>query len=245
MKKPLPIYLFVSIFILACALSLSASRAEESPPLTVVELYTSQGCSSCPPADIVLKNLTREKDVLALSFAVDYWNYLGWKDIFSQPQFTRRQQDYNRALGREGVFTPQMIINGQKSVVGSRSGQVRRLVKAAQTKGPDINFQKIADKMLSLRVGEGAGDATIWLVGYDTAKEVKIGRGELRGRTQAYHNVVRSLKHIGNWMGEEIKLTFASDEMSGVKCDNYAILIQQDTTGPILAAARLEGVATP
>lgn len=245
MKKPLPIYRFVSIFALITLLLAPAVQAGENAPLTVVELYTSQGCSSCPPADIVLKKLSRNRDVLALSFAVDYWNYLGWKDTFSQRKFTQRQRDYNRALGREGVFTPQMIINGQNSIVGSRESDVTKLVKASPAKGPDITFAKTDGEMLSLQIDTGpdTARATIWLVGYDTDKQVNIKSGELRGRTQGYHNVVRSLTHIGNWMGQEIKLTFASNEMSGVKCDNYAILIQKDTTGPIIAAARLEAAA--
>jgi len=224
---------------------LLASNAAKAENLTVVELYTSQGCSSCPPADKVLADVRTQDDILALGFHVDYWNYLGWKDTFAQAEFTKRQRDYNRSLEAKSVYTPQIIVHGLKGVVGSRKSDVKDLINFAETRrttGPAISFAQMDGEMFKLHVpkGESVVPATIWLVGYDHRKTVDIKRGELRGKTQTYHNVVRSLKRVGTWHGDEIKLTLDKEDLSDLACDDYAIIIQQRDTGPVLAASRLK-----
>ncbi|WP_417316690.1 DUF1223 domain-containing protein [Emcibacter sp.] len=209
----------------------------------MVELFTSQGCSSCPPADELLRELSQRDDILALSYSVDYWNYLGWKDVFSRPEFTKRQKDYNRLLSKGEVYTPQMIINGRNAVVGSRRDMIEKYLTAEHgvpINGPGI-ILGIQDNMINLTIGDGAIDepASIWLVAYDSTRTVKIRSGELAGQTRHYSNVVRGLKHIGSWTGREVMLSLDPDKAAAEKCDNYAILVQQKDTGTILSAARI------
>ncbi|WP_321395338.1 DUF1223 domain-containing protein [Emcibacter sp.] len=211
--------------------------------LSVVELFTSQGCSSCPPADDLLRKLSLEENILALSYSVDYWNYLGWKDIFARPEFTKRQKHYSRILSRGEVYTPQMIINGRSAVVGSRQDMVQKYIDEQAEKpviGPEISLY-LQDDMINLTVSSGsAAEATgIWLVAYDTVRSVKIKSGELAGQTREYVNVVRGLKRIGSWTGREVMLSLDPAEAASEKCDNYAILVQQKDTGVILSAARI------
>ena len=211
--------------------------------LSVVELFTSQGCSSCPPADDLLRDLSKEENILALSFSVDYWNYLGWKDIFARPEFTERQKNYNRILSRGEVYTPQMIINGRSAVVGSRRDLVAQQLTTQQEfpiNGPEISLY-YQDDMINLTIGGGTvkEPATIWMVAYDSQRSVRIKSGELAGQTRHYSNVVRGLTQIGNWTGREVMLSLDPAKITAETCDNYAVLVQEQGTGTILSAARI------
>lgn len=213
--------------------------------LTVVELFTSQGCNACPPADKILKNIARDESILTLSYAVDYWDYLGWKDTLSNPQNTKRQKHYNTSLGKNSVYTPQMIIHGRKAIVGSHAEEIQDIIawtKKLAPQGPALNLTTLGD-MISLTIGKGHSvkSATVWMVCYDVEKIIHIKGGELKGRIKSYHNVVRSLKRIGSWMGQEINLTMKKRDLSEESCTSYAVIVQQDEVGPILSAARLEG----
>ena len=212
--------------------------------LSVVELFTSQGCSSCPPADELLHELSQQENILALSFNIDYWNYLGWKDSFAKPEFSARQREYNRSLGRRNVYTPQMIINGREAVVGSRKEQVYRTLEDADLKPAarpriTLNHQKNLIH-LTIAAGETRRPATIWLIAYDIDETVDIKGGELAGQTRHYRNVVRALKPLGSWTGQETRLTFDPLTTVGGLCDRLAVLVQAQKTGPILSAAQID-----
>jgi hypothetical protein len=213
---------------LALAASLGAANAQ---PLTVVELFTSQGCSSCPPANANLIKVKDQPGVLALSFNVTYWDYLGWKDTFGKPEFTARQVSYEAPLGHDGPFTPQVVVNGRADAVGAAPGQIQQLISSAgKSPGPSLS---LAGGKVSIGAGPG-GKADVWLVRYAKGVvEVPVGRGENTGRTLPHANVVHSLKKLGSWTGAAA--AFALPAASGGL--STAVLLQSPGGGPILAAA--------
>ncbi len=209
----------------------TAAFAGDMKPLTIVELFTSQGCSSCPPANANLIEISKRPGVLALSFGVTYWDRLGWKDIFAKPEYTDRQVNYEKPLGRDGPFTPQVVVNGRADVVGNRIAEIDDLI-AEQGRVPSVDL-----KDRSLTIGEGtapAGRADIWFVTYDERTvNVPVKRGENTGRTLPHKNVVHSLTKLGSWSGkaETIDVPAAKPGL------RRAILVQAPNGGPILAAA--------
>jgi len=220
------------IALLLIATAMPAIAADPAHP-AVIELYQSQGCSSCPPADLVLNSLADRSDLLALSFAVTYWDQLGWKDTFASPAFTRRQWDYARAGGRSNVATPQVIVNGRGVLTGSRRAEVEAAVARFDrgSSGPEI----VASGH-HVQVGVGRGHATLWLVRYDPhVIEVPIRAGENGGRTIPHRNIVRQLIALGQWRGSVLQVTLppASAGLSS------ALLLQAGTGGPIIASRKL------
>jgi hypothetical protein len=220
--------------ILGAMLALGASAAAmaaDNPPV-VVELFTSQGCSSCPPANANLIELSKRGDVLALSFAVTYWDRLGWKDIFGREEYTARQYAYAPALGERGPFTPQMVINGRASLVGNRLGEVEAgIAAAASLDGPAITLS--ADSV-EIAAGNAAEPADIWLVRYDpNVVEVPVARGENTGRTLPHTHVVHALERVGQWDGSALTLAVEKPD-AGL---STAVLLQLPQGGPILSAA--------
>ncbi|UJW87164.1 DUF1223 domain-containing protein [Devosia sp. SL43] len=209
---------------------ISATAEQRSP--VVVELFTSQGCSSCPPANANLITLSQRPDVLVLSFAVTYWDRLGWKDTFGKPEFTERQVIYEPALEQFGPYTPQMVVNGSTTAVGNRLEDVEALIaSAAPLPGPALD---LGTAILSIAAGNApASGADIWRVTYDPRTvEVPIGRGENTGRTLAHTHVVHALENLGNWTGTALDLPVLPVP-NGFKT---AILVQERNGGPILAA---------
>lgn len=199
---------------------------------TVIELYQSQGCSSCPPADQVVNKLADRKDVIALSFAVTYWDDLGWKDTFGSPAYTARQWDYARAAGRGQVATPQVIVNGKQPVLGSREGELNEAIaRNANHDGP-----LVTPNGNQVTVGAGKGNATVWAVQYDPRTiDVAIQAGENGGRTIPHRNIVHGLTTIGQWNGAQASFAIPAAK-PGLKT---AILVQQGKGGPIIAAAKI------
>lgn len=217
---------------LAAFASASASYSADKPPV-VVELFTSQGCSSCPPANANLIKLSQRSDVLALSFAVTYWDYLGWKDSFGKEVYTDRQRIYEPPLGQAGPFTPQMVFNGSATAVGNNFAQVEQLVaNAGPLNGPMVELG-------NGRVSIGAAaappaSADVWLVRFDpNLVEVPVARGENTGRTLPHTHVVHDLQRLGAWNGKAVAFDVAAAD-AGLQT---AILVQQINGGPILAAA--------
>ena len=214
--------------------------AASGPTPVVVELYTSQGCSSCPPADAYLGVLARRKDVVALSFHVDYWDYIGWKDPFASAAATERQRDYARALGLHMVYTPQMIVDGRADAVGSDQGAVEKLIAAAaKRERVDIGFSldDMGRLFVELPNHPLAGMATVWLAVYDTQHKTTVARGENGGATLSDFNVVREWRRVGTWPGSAVQLPVAMAPDASAKHDGCAIIVQLGETGPILAAA--------
>jgi hypothetical protein len=213
----------------------AAADADGNP--VVVELFTSQGCSSCPPANANLTAISTRPDVLALSFGVTYWDYLGWKDSFASPDFTQRQYNYERSLHRATAYTPQMVVNGAADLVGNSADELDRFIAAAKrdASAPATRIALAADAV-SLSAGTAPADpADVWLVRYDpNIVEVPIARGENGGRTLPHKNVVHELVRLGTWTGDAARFELPAAAASGLKT---AILVQSAYAGPILAAA--------
>ncbi|MBX5200514.1 DUF1223 domain-containing protein [Rhizobium sp. NZLR1] len=207
-----------------------ATAANRAP--TVVELFTSQGCSSCPPANANLIKLSHREDVLTLSFAVTYWDYLGWKDSFGKREFTDRQADYEPRLRQSGSYTPQMVVNGTTTTVGNELSEINRLISGAMpVTSPSLSLGKN-----EVSVGSGPSpksEADIWLVRYDpNLVEVPVARGENSGTTLPHIHVVHDLVRLGGWNGQPTSYRFAP-EPGRLKT---AILVQGDHGGTILSA---------
>ena len=211
-----------------------ATASADSP--VVVELYQSQGCSSCPPANANVNALADRPDVLALSFGVTYWDKLGWTDSFARPEYTARQWDYARAAGRGSVATPQVVINGgRQTLVGANRTQLDAALAAAGSPkgGPTID---VAANVVRLGAGEG-GDATVWLVRYDPrVRQVAIKAGENDGRTLPHRAVVRQLTKLGEWSGAPVRFTIPPAPEANLRT---AVLVQRGPGGPITAARRV------
>ena len=215
------------------------TAAQPGPRVTnpiVVELFTSQGCSSCPPADAFLTDLAHTRpDVLALAFHVTYWNRLGWPDPYSLPAATERQRAYAQARADRQVFTPEMVVQGQGGLVGSDRDAVMRaiaLVASHPTPAPTVAVRHEGDGMV-VEVGAGEGAAAILVVGYDTRHSTQVGRGENAGRTLTESNIVRDLTVLGTWSGGPVRLRGA------LPAGEQTAVLLQAGDGRILAAARL------
>lgn len=208
------------------------SRAETVP--VVVELFQSQGCSSCPPAAAVLNELAGRSDVIALNFAVTYWDYLGWKDSFAKPAFTERQRDYASAGGRGNVSTPQMIVNGRTALVGSRRGEVdAAIARAGSPVGPTLRLNGNA---VEVGMARRTKAATLWLVRFDPrAIAVPIRAGENGGRTIIHRNIVRQLTALGSWNGQAVR--FVLPKETGAL--RSVLILQAGRGGPVIAARRI------
>lgn len=218
---------------LCASIALAVSHhTAHAAPLTVVEIFQSQGCSSCPPANAQFLKALERPDILGLSFQVTYWNYLGWTDTFSKSAFDARQYDYARALHHDGVFTPQVVVNGRVDGPGTDAASFASLVReGGQMSGPSIN---IVDS--TVRIGAGSGSGEIILVRYDpNIVQVPILRGENGGRTLPHRNVVHDITRLGTWQGQALVLPIPPTPVAGLKS---AILLQAADGGTILAAAQ-------
>ncbi len=208
--------------------------AREAGPV-VLELFQSQGCSSCPPALAVLNEMANRPDVLALNFAVTYWDQLGWKDSFAQPAFTARQWDYARASGRGNVQTPQLIVDGSSAILGSRKSEVEAAITSHRTApgAPDISS---AGDAVTISGGSPPVNAKVWLIDYDPRTvAVPIRAGENSGRTLAHRNVVRRVTVLGAWTGKNVSFSLGQGQAAYAR----AILVQSGVGGPILAARKI------
>ncbi len=218
-------------------------------PRAVVELFTSQGCSSCPPADKLLGELVQRKDILSLSLPVDYWDYLGWKDTLANHDYSERQREYARARGDDEVYTPQAVINGSVGLVGSDREAIEKTLQEETAKGLPVGISlSSGDDATTVKIGAAAGATpsrgTIWLVMYDRSVTVPIGRGENSGRTITYSNVVRKLRPIAMWKGEAMAIDLPRSELDQAKVARCAVLLQEEKPGglpgAILGAASID-----
>lgn len=221
-----------------------AAETSSMPGPVVVEMFTSQSCSSCPPADQFLGKLAKREDVLALSMHVDYWNALGWRDPFSSPKVTARQRDYVRMMGARYVSTPQAVVHGRGYAVGSDRAAVLDLIERARRAAPKTFRPGLAvsgrgQLTISLPEGSPPRPATVWFIAFDDSHTARITGGENTGATITYSNVVRALKPIGTWTGKARSITvdISADRAAGY--GNCAVLVQADGTGPVLGAAAL------
>ncbi|MCV2868351.1 DUF1223 domain-containing protein [Defluviimonas sp. WL0002] len=215
----------------------TALVAGESP--VVVELYTSQGCSSCPPADALLKSMAGRNDVLPLALHVDYWDYIGWKDTFGQPEFAARQRAYAHHAGARMVYTPQMIVGGMDHLVGTRSAMVDKAIKRLRSV-PDpvaLVLDRVGTKVTlnATALGEVPDRMMVQLVRVSPAETVDIHRGENAGRSITYSHIVRDWIHVGDWDGRRPFTRHI--QVPGP--DQVVVIVQEPGPGRILAAAVL------
>ena len=218
----------------------SAEAAGERP--VVVELFTSQGCNSCPPAEALLRDLAEEDGIVALQLHVDYWDYIGWPDPFASPVMTSRQRSYARDLQLRYVYTPQMVIDGRYNVVGSDRRAVRKAIEEARARPGTILVELTEENGGRIVIPAGHspdGGAKVWLAVYDGYHETEVPKGENAGRTLKSRNVVRELVDLGTWRGErmEIAVDLAAARARGRA--GCAVLLQQGETGPILGSVAM------
>jgi len=212
------------------ALLLAATPAAQARPV-VVELFTSEACSSCPPAESFLGHLAQNPGILALAFHVTYWNGPAWTDKFSLTAATDRQTNYAALMGQDNVFTPQAIIDGTTSVTGSDQSAMTNAIAAAQSEqAPAIPVAITQTGMLTIKIGAGAGNAQIWLFGYDSRHTTQIGGGENDGATVTETNVVRSITPLGGYTG--IPVSYTIPRPAG---EHVAVVVQA-ASGAVLGA---------
>ena len=234
------------------SLGVAGARAEptERQPKAVIELFTSQGCSSCPPADALFVELAKQPDLIALTLPVTYWDYLGWKDTLGQDSFAKRQKFYAKARGDGQVYTPQAVINGASHVVGSDKLEIERAAKQAPGTGfvAKVSLKEEAGALqigLTLLNGPVERTAGVWVVPTTRMVTVPIVRGENQGKTVSYANVVRGMTRIGEWDGKQAVLTVPLTATQAPEADGYVVLVQAELPskyglmpGAILGAAR-------
>lgn len=222
------------------------AHAQAVKPKAVVELFTSQGCSSCPPADALFVELARDPALITLTMPVTYWNYLGWRDTLAQDVFTKRQKHYAKARGDGQVYTPQAVINGTAHCVGTNREAIGKLVsEQAQAGFPvSVGLEEQGDS-LKITLAASGSNATkaagIWLLPVSRALTVPIARGENTGKTITYANVVRGLTRVGDWKGGDATLSVPLSLTREANSDGYVVLVQADEPargGAVLGAAR-------
>jgi len=222
--------------LLLLLLSPTASPAQARPAV-VVELFTAQGCSSCVAANALVSDLAEQPDVLALTFAVDYWDYLGWPDTFARPEFTDRQRAYARKLALREVYTPQVVIGGRVQASGVKADAVEALVSTAlKSPGnpPDMLF--IGERRVAVGSGPSPrGGADVWLVRYDPRSlEITPRRGDNKGQTLVQRNVVREIVRLGGWRGRPTAYRLPATKVEGLA---MAVIVQAPKGGKILGVA--------
>ncbi len=223
-----------------CAGVLMAPSMARAETRGVLELFTSQGCSSCPPADKLLGELIRDPSLVAFSLNVDYWDSLGWKDTLADPRNSERQRAYARVRGERGVYTPQLVINGTAHVVGSDKAAIQRTLASTRDALTVPVRLAVRDGMLNvdLPVGKGAGE--VWVYGLAKEVSVAVARGENRGRTVTYHNVARRWQKLGDWNGKAASWNVPVSHLAVGGVDTAAVVVQSGSAanpGAMLGAA--------
>ncbi len=223
-------------------------RPAASDPRAVIELFTSQGCSSCPPADKILGELARDPSVIALSLPIDYWDYLGWKDTLADSRFTARQRAYSRARGDREVYTPQAVINGSVHVIGSDreaiEGAIEETVQGGAVMSVPVRLS-VDGQELSVSVAAASEHAPrrhgeVWVCSISRVVPISVGRGENSGRDLTYYNVVRGLQKLGDWTGSPVSWSVPLEKIAREGVDGTVVYVQdgsRDRPGPMLGAA--------
>ena len=218
--------------------------ATEGPTATVLaELFTSQGCSSCPPADLLASQLAREPGVVVVTRPVTYWDRLGWKDTLASPVHTALQQSYAaRNLPGGGVFTPEMVIDGQYAAVGSDEPEIRRLIRSAAARSkPQIASTRAGGRGIAVAiVGAQSSPNEVVLVALTTKVTVRIGSGENGGRVLGFVNVWRGERVLGAWNGGTTSFQVRAEQLRVALADRYAVVVRRAGGGAVLAAQLLD-----
>jgi hypothetical protein len=236
--------IFRSGLLLAALMTAGLSGSASAEPRTVIELFTSQGCSSCPAADKLLGELAKDSSIVALSLPVDYWDYLGWKDTLASPLHTAKQRAYSRARGDREIYTPQAVVNGAIPVIGSDKSDIDDAISQTRDKAMKltVRLSASADKVtVSVPdAKDGAAKGEVWIYGVTAAAPVSIARGENAGRKITYYNVTRRLLKLGDWDGKAASWTMPADQIHADGVDSAVAILQSGTTdkpGLMLGAA--------
>ncbi len=229
------IFRIASGLALCCTIAVAfAARADDpAMPKGVVELFTSQGCSSCPPADAALQTLARQGGVVALSYHVDYWNYLGWADTLASPENTARQYAYARSLGRSGVYTPQAVVNGRDHLKGTDAKTIDGRLDGLRAQGQGLTVPIHAGRKgdeLEIKIGDGDGKADVVIVYFRRQQTVEVLKGENTGKTIEYWNSVIDVQTVGMWDGAALELVLPAKRIGTEGVDGCAVLLQ--ASGP-------------
>jgi hypothetical protein len=222
----------LSLAVVATALTAGTLHAE---PRAVVELFTSQGCSSCPPADKLAGELAQDPSVIVMSLPIDYWDYLGWKDTLAIPGHTNRQRAYARTRGDREVYTPQAVVNGTVHVLGSDKNAIENAIVRTDNQPGTLSLPvslSVANGQIAVNVPAAKGAATkgeVWLCPITKDVPVTIGRGENTGHTVIYHNVVRRWIKLGDWTGTAHTFTLPVRDLGEAKVDTVAVVVQSGT----------------
>ena len=225
-------------------LTASSASADDKAGPWAVELFTSQGCSSCPPADRLLGKLARRPDIVALSFHVDYWDYIGWKDRFASKATTERQRAYARTLKQRYVYTPEMVVDGRVHQPGINDGQIDAMLADARRQSPARTTPQLVrapDGALTIRLAAAkleSGPADVTVFAYDLQHSTPVGRGENEGRRLDNFNVVRRFEIVGQWNGAEAHWTVPADRFESGQ--GLAVIVQQPDHGLVLGCAKIE-----
>jgi hypothetical protein len=224
---------------LACAIVVVCTTAPVSyagaEPRAVIELFTSQGCSSCPPADKLLSQFTADPSLIPLSLPIDYWDYLGWKDTLADPRNSARQRAYSRVRGDREVYTPQVVVNGTLHALGSDKEAIEAAIASSRKSVLTLSLpvvMTVDDGRLLVSVpggADGRSSAEVWLYGLLKAATVAIGRGENRGKTITYHNVARHWVKLGTWTGKAESWSIPLEEFADEGIDEAAVMVQGGT----------------
>lgn len=237
----------VAIGFLGLASSSLAQQSQDDTPV-LLELFTSQGCSSCPPADELLNAMRDEPGLITLSFSVDYWNYLGWHDTLSSPENSERQRDYALSRGDGQVYTPQMVVDGIKHVNGANEAAIEMAVRVAKRRLKNVKVpvsMHAEGNSLVVDIGDAPEtsdmrEGTVWLAVAKDKETVAISRGENRGKEITYSHPVREMTPIGMWKGEHMTLRLPLKELKTIGGDCLVAMLQVEGAGPILGAAQFE-----
>ncbi len=244
--------LLLSLFLTLPAASApgdTKTKTSYSGSKILLELYTSQGCSSCPSADALLPGFIAQDDIIALSMSVDYWDYLGWRDTFGQAMFTKRQHSYAKQFGVGHVYTPQIVVDGRSHHNGADKNSIEKMIerrRVARAQNPPVELDvKTQDGTLVITVGGSQKarpqkKATLWMALISKKESVKVRRGENRGEILTYHNVVRKLTPIGHWSGEKMTVKLPKKHLMPGNTDGCVILLQDGDGGPIVAAVEMQ-----
>jgi hypothetical protein len=243
---------YVAYAVVLAASSLAAHSLAGAEPRGVIELFTSQGCSSCPAADKLLGEFASDPSVVPISVPIDLWDYLGWKDTLADPRNTARQKGYAHVRGDGQIYTPQVVVNGVLHVLGSDKAAIESAIKQSRQNNAALSLPvklAFADGRISVSAPDGTppprGSAEVWVWGLAKAVTVMIGRGENKGRTVTYHNVVRRCVKLGDWNGKANAWSAPMQALDGDGIDSAAVLVQGGTVekpraifGGTLAAIR-------
>ncbi|MBY5762863.1 thioredoxin family protein [Rhizobium laguerreae] len=207
-------------------------QAEDGTPKGVVELFTSQGCSSCPPADAAFRKLVNQGDVIALAYHVDYWNYLGWADTLSSKENTERQYGYAKTMGRSNVYTPQAIVNGRDHLAGADLNGINTKIDTYSSEGNGLTVPISATMRgdeLEIKIGAGQGKANVVMVYFDKEKTIDVEKGENSGQKLSYLHSVTNVETVGMWDGKATSLTLPASVLQRPQLEGCAILLQSAT----------------